>query len=96
MDDARVGLDVVRARHDDDVFDGATCERCEDRGEEKALLRRAEPRRLAGREDDRRYDVSTPTFEMTIVCVGCSDASPSLPILSTTSSPSVTFPTIAY
>ena len=42
-----------------------------------------------------KHDFSTLTLEMTTFCVGCSFASPSLPIRSTTSSPFVTLPTIA-
>jgi hypothetical protein len=45
-------LELVRPRDDDDVFDST--ESFENCGEEQALLRRAEPRRGSGREDDRR------------------------------------------
>ena len=67
------------------------------RGEQR-LLRPAEAGRRAGREHDcrrpSRYGL-TVTLSSTTFSVGCSVASPSLPILSTTSSPSVTWPTIA-
>jgi len=95
VNDSRDGLDLVRTRHDDDIVDGAEAQRGEHVGEEQPLLRRAEARRCAGREHDCRYDVSTPTFEMTTARVGCSCALPSLPILSTTASPDVTLPTTA-
>ena len=93
--DARVRLDRVGAGDNCDVVDGAPFEGSEDRRQEDALLRRPEARRLAGREHDRRYDVSTLAFEMTIARDGCSFASPSFPIRSTTSRPDVTLPTIA-
>jgi len=93
--DARVRLDVVRARDHDDVLHRARAERREHVREQQALLRRAVARRRARREHDRRYDVSTLTLEMTTFWVGCSFVSPSAPIRSTTSSPCVTLPTIA-
>jgi hypothetical protein len=40
----------MRSRDDDDLVDGR--QPLEDAGEEEALLRRAEPRRRAGGEDD--------------------------------------------
>jgi hypothetical protein len=51
-DDARVGLDVVRAEDDDDILDRRAAQALEDLGKEQPLLRRAEPRRRAGCEDD--------------------------------------------
>ena len=88
-------FDLVRAGDDDDVADAAPGDRGEHVRQEQPLLGRAEPGRLTGREHDRRYDVSTFAFEMTTARVGRSEALPSLPIRSTTSSPLVTLPTIA-
>jgi hypothetical protein len=42
VDDARVRLDLVRARDDDDVIDGALPQPPEDGVQQNALLRRAE------------------------------------------------------
>ena len=47
-DDARVGLDVVRAEHDHDVVDGGAMHPLEHLREEEPLLRRAEARRRPG------------------------------------------------
>ena len=51
-DDARVGLDVVRAEDDDDVLDGGAPEPLQDLGQEELLLRRAEAACRACSEDD--------------------------------------------
>ena len=52
VDDARVGLDVVRAEDDDDLLDRGATEAVEDPWQEKALLRRAEARCRPRSEDD--------------------------------------------
>ena len=52
-DDARIGFDVVRAEHDDDVVHRAPAHLHEHLGEEKPLLRGTEARRRPGGEDDR-------------------------------------------
>ena len=52
-DDARIGVDVVRAEHDDDVVHGAPTHPLEHVGEEKPLLGGTEARRRPGGEDDR-------------------------------------------
>ena len=53
-DDARVGLDVVRAEDDDDLLHRGAPEPLQDLGEQDALLRGAEAGRRAGREHNRR------------------------------------------
>jgi len=53
-DDARVGLDLVRADHDDHLPDGGAPHPFQDLREEESLLRRSEPRRRPGGQDDRR------------------------------------------
>ena len=56
-DDARVGLDVVRAEDDDDVLDGGVPEPLEDLRKQETLLRRAEAGGGACGEDDGRDQV---------------------------------------
>jgi hypothetical protein len=56
-DDARVGLDVVRAEDDDDVLDCGAPEPVQDLWEKEALLRGAEARGGARRKDDGRDQV---------------------------------------
>ena len=53
-DDARLGLDLVRAEHDDDVVDGGLMHPAQYFRQEHALLGRAEARRRSGRKDDSR------------------------------------------
>ena len=52
-DDARVGLDVVRAQDDDHLVHGAAPYPLEHLGQEQPLLRRAEARRRARGKNDR-------------------------------------------
>ena len=52
-DDPRVGLDVVGAQDDDDLVHRRPPEPLQDLRQEQPLLRRAEARRRAGREDNR-------------------------------------------
>src|SRR5581483_2460254 len=82
---------------DDHFLDRRLREAFENRREEDELLRRSEARRRAGREHDRcDHDVRTVACSISTTSVGCSFWSPSLPILSTTSSPLVTLPMIAW
>ena len=90
----------MRALDHDDVVERSVREAREDVGEEELLLRRAEPGRSAGREDDGRDAghgrEAAVTDSTTIGWSGASDVgSPSEPISSTTSRPSVTSPTTA-
>ena len=90
----------MRALDDHDLVDGALLHPSQDAREEQALLRRAEAGRGARGEHDRGDPAHTPeptvTESITTGCSGCSvTGSPSNPMRSTTSSPSVTFPTIA-
>ena len=99
-DDSRLlGSELVGAFDDDDLVDGRLAEALEDAGKEDALLRAPEPRRLAGREDDRgdahRQLSPTVTLFTTTGCDGGPSPTPSASIRRTVSSPSVTSPTIA-
>ena len=93
---------VVRAFDHDDLVHRAFRDPREHAGEEESLLGSAEPRRGAGGEHDRGDPAhraqldDAVTDSTTIGWSGCSVAgSPSEPISSTTSRPSVTSPTIA-
>ena len=99
-DDPRlVGGELVGALDDDDLVHGRLAEPLEHVREEDALLRAAEPRRLARREDDRgdahRQLSPTVTVFTTTGCDGGPSPTPSASIRRTVSSPSVTSPTIA-
>ncbi len=88
-------LELVRTRDDDDLIDSG--EPLEHGGKEQALLRRAEPRRGTGREDDRRdQDSCTVTFLITTGFDGGPSPTPSASIALTVAIPSVTRPTMAY
>ena len=99
-DDARRRLERVRSRHHHDVVDRALLQPLEHLGQQQALLRRAEARRLTGGEHDRgdAHDSSTVTDSMTTGRVGAplgSLTSPKPSMRLTVSIPLVTLPTIA-
>ena len=89
----------VGALDDDDLVDRRPLEALEHAWQQQLLLRRAEPGRGAGGQHDRgdaAHDEDAVTDSITTGWSGCSVCgSPSAPISSTTSRPSVTSPTIA-
>src|SRR5829696_593506 len=92
-----LGLHLIGADHDKDIVDRTRSHAVEHGREEELLLGRAESRCGARREDDGRncQELSTDILSTMTVRVGCWFASPSFPIRSTTSLPSVTFPSTA-
>ena len=99
-DDAGRRLERVRSGDHHDVVDGALLQPLEHLGQQQALLRRAEARRLTGGEHDRgdAHDSSTVTDSTTTGRVGVplgSLTSPKPSMRLTVSIPLVTLPTIA-
>ena len=92
-------VELVRSLHDHDLVDRRLAEPLEDAGEQDALLRAAEARRLAGGEDDRGDRAhqlsSTVTVWRTTGCDGGPSPTPRASMRITASMPSVTLPTIA-
>ena len=91
-DDPRlVGGELIGALDDDDLVHGRLAEPLEHVREEDALLRAAEPRRLACREDDRgdahRQLTPTVTVFTTTGCDGGPSPTPSASIRRTVSMP---------
>ena len=88
-------LERVRPRDDDDLIEPLHV--LEHGGKEQPLLRRAEPRRCAGSEDDGADHqlFLTVTFSITTGCAGGPSPVPSASIALTVSIPSVTVPTTA-
>src|SRR5947208_3975846 len=89
-------VERVGALDHDDLADRGLREALEHGGQEDELLRRA----VAGRRARRQHDgpdqeIVTVACSISTTSVGCSLWSPSLPIRSTTSRPSVTLPMIA-
>lgn len=98
--ESSVRLERMRSRDYDDLIDRRLSKTREYLRHEQLLLRSPESRRLTRREhdgsDDAHQSSTTETFSTSTVWVGCSAASPSSPMRSTTarSSPS-TVPTTA-
>ena len=99
-DDAGGRLERVRSGDDHDLVHRALLQALEHLGQQQALLRRAEARRLTGGEHDRgdAHDSSTVTDSITTGRVGApfgSLTSPKPSMRLTVSMPLVTLPTIA-
>src|SRR5262249_31053377 len=86
-------VERVGALDDDDLVDGRLCKALEHRRQEDELLGRAVPRcRTRRQHDGADHEVLTVACSISTTSVGCSLASPSLPMRSTTSTPPVTSP----